>query len=178
LVSCHLDTGLDGNHVISMPKFTEEIRVTPSVLDRLIDLEPKLSQEPTKSRLRTLREFKQLIRRDLEWLLNTRCHIQEAKDSKHELCKSVLSYGLPDFTGVGIRSNTEQMRLTKAVENAIKTYEPRLGNLRITLEPFSDVDKTIKFRIEAELKVEPAPEPVVFDTVLQLSSASFEVKEV
>ncbi|GIU83137.1 MAG: type VI secretion system baseplate subunit TssE [Acidobacteria bacterium] len=159
-----------------MPSLNKEIKITPSILDRLIDFEPKLLQESPKSRLKSLREFKQLVRRDLEWLLNTRCHLF-VSDSSQELYKSVLMYGLPDFTGVGIRSKNEQMRLTKAIENAIKTYEPRLSNLRVTLEPFSDVDKTIKFRIEAELKIEPVPEPVVFDTILQLGRGSFDVKE-
>jgi type VI secretion system protein ImpF len=162
-----------------MPKLDREIKITPSILDRLLDFEPKLSQESPKTRLRSLREFKQSVKRDLEWLLNSRCHLEEdIKNTSQELYKSVLAYGLPDFTGVGIRSNVEQARLTKAVEEAIKTYEPRLSNLKVTLEPFSDVDKTIKFRIEAQLNVEPAPEPVVFDTVLQLGTGSFEVKEV
>ena len=35
----------------------------------------------------------------------------------------------------------------------------------------------LKFRIEASLNVEPTPEPIAFDTVLQLGSGEFEVKE-
>ncbi|MEZ5395501.1 MAG: hypothetical protein R2724_22155 [Bryobacterales bacterium] len=44
---------------------------TPSLLDRLIDLEPRnrdVRQEPAKS----LRQLKAGLRRDLEWLLNAR----------------------------------------------------------------------------------------------------------
>jgi predicted component of type VI protein secretion system len=33
----------------------------------------------------------------------------------------------------------------------------------------------LKFRIEATLDIEPTPEPVVFDTVLQLGSGNFAV---
>jgi type VI secretion system protein ImpF len=55
-----------------MSRYDNEIRVTQSVLDRLIDLEPRLSSEPPKSNATSLADLKQSVRRDLEWLLNTR----------------------------------------------------------------------------------------------------------
>lgn len=161
-----------------MHRLDREIRVVPSLLDRLLDFEPKLSQEPPRSRLKNLREIKHCLKRDLEWLLNTRCHLMiELDKNTEELKKSVLAYGIPDFTGLGIRSRLEQSRLTKAIEDAIRIYEPRLGNLKISFELFSEVDKAVRFRIEAFLKVEPAPEPVVFDTILEIGRGEFEVKE-
>ncbi|MCS6873748.1 MAG: type VI secretion system baseplate subunit TssE [Pyrinomonadaceae bacterium] len=160
-----------------MSRLSNEISIVPSLLDRLLDFEPELSQEPPKSRLKNLREIKQSIKRDLEWLLNTRSHLSRICDDGEEVRKSVLAYGLPDFTGVGIKSHLEQNKLTKAIEEAILIFEPRLTNLKISLEPFSEVDKTIRFRIEAFLKIEPVPEPVVFDTVFRLVSGEFEVKD-
>jgi predicted component of type VI protein secretion system len=47
----------------------------------------------------------------------------------------------------------------------------------VTLEPVSTIDKALKFRIEARLDIEPTPEPIAFDTILQLGSGDFEVKE-
>jgi type VI secretion system protein ImpF len=99
-----------------------EIRVTPSVLDRLIDLEPKISTEAPKSRSTSLQELKAAVRRDLEWLLNTRCHGDLDDVENLEVRRSVAFYGLPDIMGMSPKSPAEQKRLTKALELAIKYF--------------------------------------------------------
>lgn len=161
-----------------MARTDNEIRVTPSVLDRLLDFDPKSTQEEApKSRSLSLRELKQSVRRDLEWLLNARCYAEDFDPNLEEIHQSVAVYGLPDFTGISAKNHLEQKRLTKAIETAVKTFEPRFINLKVTLEPVSTTDKALKFRIEGRLDIEPAPEPIAFDTVLQLGSGEFEVKE-
>jgi type VI secretion system protein ImpF len=50
---------------------TEET-VTQSVLERLIDLDPKAKTDPPQTRPQSVRQLKAALRRDLEWLLNTR----------------------------------------------------------------------------------------------------------
>ena len=67
--------------------------------------------------------------------------------------------------------------MTRSIENAIEIFEPRFINVRVSLEPVSSVDKQLKFRIEASLNLEPTPEPVVFDTVLEMGSGNFAVIE-
>lgn len=160
-----------------MARTDHEIRITPSVLDRLIDFEPKETKEAPKSRSRSLAELKQSVKRDLEWLLNTRHPAYDIPETLEEVSKSVLLYGLPDFTGFTPRNPNEQKRLTKALETAIKFFEPRFLDIKVSLEPVNNVDRLLKFKIEARLDVEPAPEPIVFDTVLQLGSGDFEIKE-
>lgn len=160
-----------------MARTDSEIRVTPSVLDRLLDFEPKSQQEAPKSRSRNLRELKMAVRRDLEWLLNSRCFPEGIDENLEEVFKSVVVYGLPDITGVSAKNHLEQKRLTRALDAAIRTFESRLIDLKVTLEPVSTTDKALKFRIEARLDIEPTPEPIAFDTILQLGSGDFEVKE-
>jgi type VI secretion system protein ImpF len=160
-----------------MSRVDNEIRVSQSVLDRLIDLEPRMSTEPPKSRSQSLAELKQAVRRDLEWLLNTRYFYDRGDGGLEETQKSVAFYGLPDFTGLSAKSHIEQARMTKAIETAIRDFEPRFTNLKVTLEPISNVDRMFKFRIEASLDIEPAPEPVTFDTILQMGSGAFAVQE-
>ena len=55
-----------------MAKFESESVVTQSVLERLIDREPAAKQEPAPTRSQSVRLLKASVRRDLEWLLNTR----------------------------------------------------------------------------------------------------------
>jgi type VI secretion system protein ImpF len=160
-----------------MSRIDNEIRITPSILDRLLDFEPDMSREAPKSRSKSLRELKLSVRRDLEWLLNSRCFPEEIDERLEEVKKSVVVYGLPDITGISAKSHIEQKRLADALENAIRIFEPRFLNLKVTLEPVNSIDRMLKFRIEASLNVEPTPEPIAFDTVLQLGSGEFEVKE-
>jgi type VI secretion system protein ImpF len=160
-----------------MARSDNEVRITPSVLDRLLDFEPELSSEAIKSRAKSLRELKQSVRRDMEWLLNTRRYIDEIPETLEETSRSLANYGLPDFTGISTKNLAEQKRLVKELETSIKTFEPRLIDIKVTVEPVGGTERILNFKIEACLHVEPAPEPVVFDTILQLGNGEYMVKE-
>ena len=160
-----------------MARTDNEIKVTLSVLDRLLDYDPQATQEPPKSRSASLRQLKQSVRRDLEWLLNTRRFNNGADDELSETIKSVTCYGLPDFTGIGAKNSIEQKRLTRLLEAALKNFEPRLADVNVSLEPIDDYQRQLRFRIEARLLIEPTPEPITFDTMLEVGSGEFSVQE-
>ncbi len=158
-----------------MSRFDNEVRVTPSVLDRLIDYEPEISREAAASRSKNLRILKQSVRRDLEWLLNTR-QTPGMAAGLTEVFRSVIGYGLPDFSNVSSRNPADHHKLRRAVEMAIEAFEPRLESVTVTVEPTGSALRTIHFRVDARLKVDPVPEPVSFDTTFQVGSAEFRVK--
>ena len=160
-----------------MSRIDNEIRVSQSVLDRLLDFEPRQSQEAPKSRSTSLRDLKQAVRRDLEWLLNTRCHAESVDHGLEEAKRSVAFYGLPEILGFSPKNGAEQKQLIKALETAIRNFEPRFLDPKVTLEPINNVDRQMKFRIEARLDIEPTPEPVVFDTVIEIGSGEFAITE-
>jgi type VI secretion system protein ImpF len=59
----------------------------------------------------------------------------------------------------------------------VKIFEPRLANVRIVpLETIAGATRTLRFRIEGMLVMDPAPEHVSFDTVLELTSGGYEVR--
>ncbi len=154
-----------------------EVRITPSILDRLLDYEPKVSTEAPKSRSQSLRDLKQSVRRDLECLLNTRHTADKVPEGLEEVNKSIAIYGLPDFTGLSSKSADDRKSLIRNIETALRIFEPRFMNLNVTLEELNSLERGVRFRIEATLRIEPTPEPVVFDTVLQMGSGGFEVTE-
>lgn len=156
---------------------TSEIRITPSIIDRLLDFEPKVSTEAPKSRSQSLRDLKQSVRRDLEWLLNSRHTAEEVPEGLEELNKSIAIYGLPDFTGLSSKNPDDQKSLIRGIETALRIFEPRFMNLKVTLVEPDEAERGVKFQIQAVLRMEPTPEPVVFDTVLQVGSNEFLVKE-
>jgi type VI secretion system protein ImpF len=158
-----------------MSRFDNEIRVRPSVLDRLIDYEPEFSREAAASRVKNLRILKQSVRRDMEWLLNTRATTGIPPDLK-EVQSSLMVYGLPDISTYSGRSIADRQRLRRAVEQAIEAFEPRLEGVVVTVDPEPGPSLALKFRIEGRLRVDPAPEPVSFDTLLQIGSGEFRVK--
>jgi type VI secretion system protein ImpF len=160
-----------------MARGDNEVRVMPSVLDRLIDYEPEVSREPAASRSKSVRQLKQSVKRDLEWLLNTRQVALELSPELREVNDSLAAYGFPDFSTININDPESRKRLLRSIEAAISVFEPRLDNVIITFEPMQDNQRMMRFRIDAHLKVEPAPEPVAFDTKFFLNSGQYVVRE-
>jgi type VI secretion system protein ImpF len=156
-----------------MPPLDKEGPVTLSVLDRLIDQDPDRTLEPSMSRAQSLRE---LLRRDLEWLFNTRCTIEEPPESLREVERSVYNYGVHDTSSLSLQSPKDQEYLAKSIKNVIAFFEPRLQAVKVTLEPSSDDVRGIHFNIEGLLRMDPAPEPIFFDTLLEPSSGEYKVK--
>ncbi len=154
-----------------------EVRITPSIIDRLLDYEPKVSTEAPKSRSNSLRELKQSVKRDLECLLNTRHPPGEIPEGLVEINKSIAVYGLPDFTGLSSKNMDDRKDLIQSIETAIRIFEPRFMNAKVLLLETDEVERGVKFQIQATLRVEPVPEPVVFDTILQVGSGEFQVNE-
>jgi type VI secretion system protein ImpF len=153
-----------------------DANVTLSLLDRLVDLEPSLRTDPPQGRSQSLRQLKASLRRDIEWLLNTRRSIEEIKDSSLQIEHSLFNYGLPDITALGIHSTQDQNRLLWMIESTIATFEPRIRDPRVTMEAVAGNARVLRFQIQGLLRIDPAPERVTFDTVLELTSGEYEVK--
>lgn len=158
-----------------MARTDNEVRVAVSVLDRLLDYEPEITREPIPSRSKSLRQLKQAVRRDLEWLLNTRQVADGVPPELKEITNSVASYGLPDFTHLSMESADDQKFVRREIEETVRRFEQRLENVIVSVEPVRSTDRLLRFRIDARLRVDPAPEPITFDTVLQLGSGHYTV---
>jgi type VI secretion system protein ImpF len=155
----------------------QQLNITPSVLDRLLDDEPTVSREPPTSRRQDLRALEKSVARDVEELLNARRETLEELPSEFvEVNRSLLTYGLPDLTSLSLLNNDDRNRIRRAVEDAINHFEPRLQRVRVNLEAPREHDRGLRFRIDAMLRVDPTPEPVTFDAVLQLNTQQYVVQ--
>ncbi len=144
-----------------------------SVLDRLA---------PTGSggRRRDLRigveELKQSVRRDIEWLLNSRRPLLDLSDLP-EARTSILAYGLPDLT-LFSGNPSDCQRICTLIEEALRTFEPRLQPRSIKVEHVTapgDTHVRLHFNIHALLHVDPVREPISFDTSVETASGAVEV---
>lgn len=160
-----------------MPRADHEPNIVPSILDRLLDDQPGVSREPLHNRFQNVRELERTVARDLEALLNTRQEtLEELPPEFTEVNRSLVTYGLPDFTSMSLLSQNDRNRIRRALEQSIAAFEPRLERVHVTLEPPREHDRGLRFRIDALLRVEPAPEPVTFDAVLQLNTQQYVVQ--
>ena len=113
------------------------------------------------------------LRRDLEWLLNTRkLPFLRTKGSKEVQLlgvhvRAARFHRLQDvFPWPNIRSCCGSSR------TSVKLFaKPRLANIKVVpIETGDTLSRTLRLRIEGLLLIDPAPEHVAFDTVLQLTS--------
>jgi len=154
-----------------------ETRVTPSLLERLVDNNPEISREPIGDRSYDIRHMKTAVANDLEELLNTRREaLTELPVEFVEVNKSLLVYGLPDFTSLNLFDPTDCSRIKRFIEAAITRFESRLERVRVSMQEPNRNDRTLRFKIEAMLRIEPSREPVAFDTVLQLATQAYSVR--
>lgn len=146
----------------------------PSVLDRLIDPQSagtarRPGYGPTQAA--------DAIRRDLEDLLNTRQSYPDLPEDFTELRRSVLGYGLPDLTSISAVTPQQRDDIGRLLESVVATFEPRLKDVRATLLTDAEGgERTVRFRIDARLDLEPAPE-VIFETVLDRNTGRYSISQ-
>lgn len=159
-----------------MARVRADAPVTLSILDRLIDDDLKHTGVTYLTRAQSLRKLKEAVRRDLEWLLNTRHPVQAAPQGS-QLADSLYMYGLPDITSLSVLSVNDRKYLTEAIKVSVMRFEPRITNVRVNLVTVShDKIPSLRFVIEGLLRVNPHPEHVSFDTLLELSSGEYKVQ--
>jgi len=168
--------------------------VQVSVLDRLTDtpLRPsdlaamgqgdaRAAQAAVTMRGASMDALRDSLRRDLEWLLNTRRTPATAPEGLAELARSVYHYGLPDMTTLNRESPADRELLLRYVEETIALFEPRLTGVRVTVlgavREKDEDQRQVRFLIEGMLRVDPAPERVAFDTVLEPAGGGYQVRE-
>jgi type VI secretion system protein ImpF len=153
--------------------------IRPSVLDRLIDLDPSASTDTPGSWGQSVKQLKAGLCRDLEWLLNSRRTLIEIPDDFEDLKASVLNYGIIDVSSLLRDSPEHRSLLVREVAQAIQLFEPRLDQVKVSLTTDDKTDVTkrqIHFVVEGLLRIDPQPEHVVFDTVLDATSGDYQVR--
>ena len=147
-----------------------ETLVTQSILERLSS-----SGDWPSTRAQSLRMLRESLKRDMEWLLNTRRSLIPGAEDFEGVRRSVLQYGLMDTSSLSVASAADQKRLQQAVQQTIDDFEPRLQNTRVSIEPDEQRRRQPRFHIEGQIRLDPAPEEITFDTVLDLTSGEYTV---
>jgi type VI secretion system protein ImpF len=142
--------------------------IVASVLDRLLDEDPQSSVDPPKSRGQHIADLRRQLQRDIETLLNAhQCSLPLPRELT-ELPRSLLDYGMPHFLGLVAASEQAREQFRANVELLLRRFEPRFKSVDVTLlENADNLERTLRFRIDALVHADPDPEPIRFDSMLE-----------
>ncbi|MCD8482282.1 MAG: type VI secretion system baseplate subunit TssE [Verrucomicrobia bacterium] len=161
-----------------MPELSAVDRLQPCLLDRLFDDDPRHSSSIVQGKAISLQRYKEGIKRDIEWLLNSRSRLDNADAlGWDEVRKSVLNFGIRDFTGLN-SENLSVIEMERAIQRALEVFEPRFipGTLEVRHLPLpknernreSQAINALHFEISARIWAEPMPQDFVIRTDVAL----------
>ncbi len=153
-----------------MARVKAEVLITQSLLDRLCDTD----DWPT-TRHHSMRVYRESIKRDVENLLNSRRPPIPELPGYPKAAASVLNYGLPDINAYS-NSGNDQNSLLSAMIQTLRTFEPRIQNLRVLVARSETMTRSLRFHIEGRIQFDTMIEDIQFDTVLELTRGAYEVR--
>lgn len=157
-----------------MARVDPQTALMPSILDRLID---PASGGTAWRRGYGLQDMMDVVRRDLEDLLNTRQSHHRLAEDFVETQRSIIGYGMPDMTSIEALTSQQREEIARLLEDVVARFEPRLRDVRARLvDPDQVKQPALRFRIDARLCVEPAPD-VAFETILELTTGHSSVQQ-
>ena len=144
--------------------------VTQSLLDRLCDID-----DWPNTRQQSMRLYREAVKRDVEFLLNTRCPPIPNISLYPKAAGSVMNFGLPDISTYSA-SSMDQNALLSAMVQTLRRFEPRIQNVRVAVARAENLTRSLRFHIEGRIQFDTTVENIEFDTVLELTRGEYEVK--
>jgi type VI secretion system protein ImpF len=158
---------------------------TPGLFDRLLGVPSRAASGATAGATNaatvariSAEDVKDAVARDLEALLNTRAVFpEELLEDYPECSRSILNYGLSDFADRSLSSPSDRAHICACLEKVIARHEPRLRNVKASLEIREGAVNRLNFSITAMLVASTSQEPVNFDAVLQRSTLQYSINK-
>lgn len=156
---------------MNSPRFTHANHLQPTLFDRLCDNAPyqKLDRDISVTPV----QLKEIIRRDLSFLLNTISHEGDIDARRYpHAAASVLNYGLPPLAGSFMYEHKWD-DISQAIRRAIIRFEPRLDAATLKVTPLLDEARqsshnTLLFEIRAQILTQPYPTEFLVRSALDM----------
>ena len=137
-------------------------QLMPTLFDRLRDEAPSQTQEASSEYTVTAVQMRDIIQRDLGFLLNT-TNAEDLIDRVRfpEAASSTVNYGVPPLAGSYL-SERKWGDIERIIRRAIGDYEPRLLPETVTVRPLmkegaSEEYNVLLFEIRAMIGLKPYP---------------------
>lgn len=153
-------------------------KLQPSLLDRLTDDEPNSGTESRDLRVIDIHRLREIIRRDLAWLLNSNnlgSMIDE--DLYPNVANSTLNYGVREVSGEFSTQRRAEL-IRQSMKEAIERFEPRIreGALDIALRQVEHKNQTIvSFDIVADMWAQPVPLELYLRSEVDLTTGALDL---
>jgi type VI secretion system protein ImpF len=122
--------------------------------------------------------WRSALLRDLENLLNTRVRFQQNMDNYSELPRSLLTYGLPDFSHLRFEMESHRQVFAEQVKLALLRFEPRLREVEVSVLPVERAfERTLYLRISARLSVNPVDTTLLVETQVHSLDRGVQLRE-
>ena len=156
-------------------------RLQPSLLDRLTDQAPEEKSEGRSYRAIDVSQLREIIKRDLSWLLNTNS-IESTfeRDLYPNVRSSVLNYGVAEVSGE-FSSQIKAEMIRKSILRAITVHEPRIIPGTASVEIRTDeqsCDSLVAFDIHADMWAQPVPIELFLRSKVDLTSGEVQLEGV
>ena len=156
-------------------------RLQPSLLDRLTDDEPDKQTETRERRVIDIRRLREIVQRDLAWLLNTQNADSWIEPARHpQAARSVLNFGIGDLSG-SFATGDRATAIRQSIQQAIETFEPRLrrGTVRVDLtSQMVERGVIVTFEIRAEMWAHPVPMELYLRSELDVTTGDVKIEQV
>ena len=123
--------------------------------------------------------IKESVCQNIKGLLESRQCLQLSPDWFPLATSSLYGYGLSS-KHFG-RSHYQGNRLCREIEKLLESYEPRLQNVLVEMERINEKSNSVNFTIEAMLVADSGRqkicEPIIFDSILNLTCARLTIEE-
>lgn len=163
-----------------MAELTLKERLQPSLLDRLTDEHPESNRESRDQRVWTLARFREMVLRDLSWLLNCESLSSIVDLEGHPYAAaSVLNYGIPVLAGT-IFTSKRTSQLEREIREAVRLFEPRILPDSLSVKAATSEygsPKALTIEIRGELWARPLPQPLFLKTEVDLESGFIAISE-
>ncbi len=172
-----------------MAELNSRDRLQPSLLDRLIDLDPNHDREVLEARVLTRQQLRAAVLRDLSWLFNAVRSEPESNSTRRdelalwadadEARRSVLNYGVPALSGLTLAS-MDTRTIEREFTQAIRNFEPRIDPATLAVEvkiDYANHRNTLQLVIRGHMWSQPVPLELVLSADVDIETGNTRVRE-
>ena len=106
----------------------------------------------------------------LQAFVRVRVRLEDGREGDGYAAEALAAKWFDKNPALTDEENVDQLR------RSIELHEPRLSRVRVNLDAPREMERHLRFRVDAVLKVHPHRPPVTFDATLQLSSNVYKVQ--
>lgn len=158
-------------------------RLQPTLLDRLTDHNPSRGKDMPNELVISRKQLRQIIMRDLAWLLNATRMESEVDFAHHPYARlSTVNFGLPAFSGRRA-TDVKLDELQNELKQAIIQFEPRivpntLQVLGMTMEDaVGAAHNLIVFEIRGQIWSTPYPIEMLLKSSIDLETGAVTLQD-